>query len=156
MEPDAGTYNLDAALVEAAITPPTRVVLPVHLYGQPADMDAIVAVASRHGLAVLDDCAQAGSVTVECRTGLRMDTVSRAAYDPAPFRFSEDSEMPGFLSLHGRPTVATEYKGIPECALPGQHAAIFEIFRRAVPAGSCVLDLASGQGAWAQRLSDNG
>jgi SAM-dependent methyltransferase len=64
--------------------------------------------------------------------------------------------MAAFFSLHGRPTVATEYKGIPECALPGQHAAIFETFRKVVPAGSRVLDLASGHGAWARRLSDHG
>lgn len=59
IEPDPTTFNLDPARIEAAITPRTRAVLPVHLYGQPADMDAINAVARRRGLAVLDDCAQA-------------------------------------------------------------------------------------------------
>ena len=59
VEPDARTYNLDPTRLEAAITRRTKVILPVHLYGQPADMDAIQAIASRHGLAVLDDCAQA-------------------------------------------------------------------------------------------------
>lgn len=59
VEPDAATYNLDPARLAAAITPRSRAILPVHLYGQPADMDAIVAVADAHGLAVLDDCAQA-------------------------------------------------------------------------------------------------
>jgi dTDP-4-amino-4,6-dideoxygalactose transaminase len=59
VEPDPRTYNLDPARIAAAITPRTKVVLPVHLYGQPADMDAINAVAARHGLKVLDDCAQA-------------------------------------------------------------------------------------------------
>ncbi len=59
VEPVAATYNLDPARIEAAITPRTKVILPVHLYGQPADMDAINAVASTHGLKVLDDCAQA-------------------------------------------------------------------------------------------------
>lgn len=59
VEPDARTYNLDPARIEAAITPATRVILPVHLYGQPADMDAINAIAGKHGLKVLDDCAQA-------------------------------------------------------------------------------------------------
>lgn len=59
VEPDPHTYNLDPARLEAAITPRTRVLLPVHLYGLPADMDAIHAVAAKHGLKVLDDCAQA-------------------------------------------------------------------------------------------------
>ena len=59
VEPDAATHNLDPARVECAITPRTKAILPVHLYGQPADMDAINAIAHRHGLKVLDDCAQA-------------------------------------------------------------------------------------------------
>jgi dTDP-4-amino-4,6-dideoxygalactose transaminase len=59
VEPDPATFNLDPARIEAAITPRTRVLLPVHLYGQPADMDPIMALAARRGLKVLDDCAQA-------------------------------------------------------------------------------------------------
>jgi dTDP-3-amino-3,4,6-trideoxy-alpha-D-glucose transaminase len=56
---DPRTANLDPALLEAAITPRTRAIIPVHLYGQPADMDAIAAIATRHGLAVIEDAAQA-------------------------------------------------------------------------------------------------
>lgn len=59
VEPDPSTYNIDANRIEAAISPRTRALLPVHLYGQPADMDAINALASRHNLPVMDDCAQA-------------------------------------------------------------------------------------------------
>jgi dTDP-4-amino-4,6-dideoxygalactose transaminase len=59
VEPIAATYNIDPMRLEAAITPRTRVVVPVHLYGQPADMDPIGALARRHGLRILDDCAQA-------------------------------------------------------------------------------------------------
>ena len=53
------TYTLDPAQLAAAITPRTRAVIPVHLYGAPADMDAILAVARAHGLLVVEDCAQA-------------------------------------------------------------------------------------------------
>jgi dTDP-4-amino-4,6-dideoxygalactose transaminase len=56
---DPGTFTLDPARLEAAITPRTKAVLPVHLYGQTADMDAIGALATGHGLAVIEDAAQA-------------------------------------------------------------------------------------------------
>ncbi|MEX2015608.1 MAG: aminotransferase class I/II-fold pyridoxal phosphate-dependent enzyme, partial [Candidatus Hydrogenedentales bacterium] len=51
----ADTYNMDPAALEQAITPRTKGVVPVHLYGQPADMDAIQAVADKHGLWVVED-----------------------------------------------------------------------------------------------------
>lgn len=59
VEPDARTYNLDPERVEEAITPRTKAVMPVHLYGQPADMDAINEVARARGLRVIEDAAQA-------------------------------------------------------------------------------------------------
>lgn len=59
VEPDTRTYNLDPTRIEAAITPRTRAIIAVHLYGQPADMDAINAVAKKHGLKVIEDAAQA-------------------------------------------------------------------------------------------------
>jgi dTDP-4-amino-4,6-dideoxygalactose transaminase len=59
VEPDIASYNLAPELIEAAITPRTRVILPVHLYGCPAAMDAIRDIAGRHGLFVLEDSAQA-------------------------------------------------------------------------------------------------
>lgn len=59
VEPDFATCNIDPALIEAAITPRTRAIMPVHLYGQPVDMDSIMEVARRHGLKVIEDAAQA-------------------------------------------------------------------------------------------------
>jgi dTDP-4-amino-4,6-dideoxygalactose transaminase len=59
VEPDPRTYNLDPSAIEAAITPRTRVVLPTHLYGQPADLDPILDVVRRHKLKLLEDAAQA-------------------------------------------------------------------------------------------------
>jgi dTDP-4-amino-4,6-dideoxygalactose transaminase len=56
---DGETFTIDPAAIEAAITPRTVGIIPVHLYGQPADMDAIMAIARRHGLWVIEDCAQA-------------------------------------------------------------------------------------------------
>lgn len=55
---DPRTFNIDPAKIEAAVTPRTRAVLPVHLFGQPADMDAIGAICRKHGLLVVEDCAQ--------------------------------------------------------------------------------------------------
>lgn len=59
VEPDIRTYNLDPARIEAAVTPRTKAIMPVHLYGQPADMDPIMEAARKHGLFVVEDCAQA-------------------------------------------------------------------------------------------------
>jgi dTDP-4-amino-4,6-dideoxygalactose transaminase len=56
---DGATFTIDPAAIEAAITPRTVGIVPVHLYGQPADMDAIMAIATRHKLWVIEDCAQA-------------------------------------------------------------------------------------------------
>jgi dTDP-4-amino-4,6-dideoxygalactose transaminase len=53
------TFTIDPAAIEAAITPRTVGIIPVHLYGQPADMDAIMAIANKHKLWVIEDCAQA-------------------------------------------------------------------------------------------------
>lgn len=58
VDADPVTYNLDPTKLEAAITPKTRAIMPVHLYGQPADMDPIVEIARRHGLQVIEDAAQ--------------------------------------------------------------------------------------------------
>lgn len=59
VEPDVETHNIDPARIKSAITSATRAILPVHLYGQPADLDPILALARQHKLAVIEDAAQA-------------------------------------------------------------------------------------------------
>jgi len=73
---DPVTFTMDASLVEKAITPRTKVILPVHLYGHPADMGPINAVAARHGIPVLEDAAQAHGAENE---GQRAGTLGHAA-----------------------------------------------------------------------------
>jgi dTDP-4-amino-4,6-dideoxygalactose transaminase len=64
---DPVRLTIDPAAIEACITPRTKLILPVHLYGQPADMRAIMAIAARHGLAVVEDCCQAHLATCHGR-----------------------------------------------------------------------------------------
>jgi dTDP-4-amino-4,6-dideoxygalactose transaminase len=63
VEPDIHTYNINPDLLEAAITPKTKAIIPVHLYGQACNMTAIMAIAEKHGLKVIEDNAQAHGAT---------------------------------------------------------------------------------------------
>lgn len=76
VDTDPDDFCLDPALVEKKITPRTKALIPVHLYGHPADMDAILAIARKHGLKVIEDCAQAH--LAEYR-GRRVGTMGDAA-----------------------------------------------------------------------------
>ena len=73
---ERGTYLMDVSQLPAAITDRTRCVVPVHLYGQCIDMDRVLALADRHGLAVLEDCAQSAGAA---RSGRRAGSMSSAA-----------------------------------------------------------------------------
>lgn len=80
---DPVTYNLDPARVEAAITPRTRAVLPVSLYGQPADMDAINDIALRHNLPVIEDAAQSFGALYKGRPSGNLSTIGCTSFFPS-------------------------------------------------------------------------
>ena len=67
VEPHPETYNIDVSQIESVITNRTKAIIPVHLYGQPADMDAIIALAKKYGLKVLEDAAQAHGAQYKSR-----------------------------------------------------------------------------------------
>jgi dTDP-4-amino-4,6-dideoxygalactose transaminase len=81
VEPDEPIYNLNPARIEAAITPKTKAIMPVHLYGHPADMDPILEIARGYGLRVVEDAAQAhGAVYKGRRVGGHGDAVAWSFY----------------------------------------------------------------------------
>lgn len=81
VEPDERTCNINPSWLEAAITSRTRVILPVHLYGQPAELEPVLAIARRHGLRVLEDGAQAHSARYKGRRlGAHGDAVAWSFY----------------------------------------------------------------------------
>lgn len=65
MDIDEKTMNIDPALIEKAITPKTKAIMPVHIFGNPADMTAIMKIAEKHNLKVIEDCAQSFGATVD-------------------------------------------------------------------------------------------
>lgn len=80
---DAKTFNLDPKLVESAITSRTRAIMPVSLYGQCADFDAINAIAQRHGIPVIEDAAQSLGATYKGRQSCALSTIGCASFFPS-------------------------------------------------------------------------
>jgi UDP-2-acetamido-2-deoxy-ribo-hexuluronate aminotransferase len=81
IEPD--TCNIDPTLIEAAITPRTKAIMPVSLYGQVADMDEINAIAARHGLPVIEDAAQSYGATYRGRRSNHLSTIGCTSFFPS-------------------------------------------------------------------------
>lgn len=81
IEPD--TCNINVALIEEKITPRTRAIMPVSLYGQPADMDEINAIAARHGLTVIEDAAQSFGATYKGRKSGNLSTIGCTSFFPS-------------------------------------------------------------------------
>ena len=80
---DPQTYNLDPALLEAAITPRTRAIMPVSLYGQCAEFDAINAIAAKHGLPVIEDGCQSFGATYKGRRSCGLSTIGCTSFFPS-------------------------------------------------------------------------
>lgn len=80
---DPRTYNLDPALLEAAITPRTKAIIPVSLYGQCADFDAINAIAAKHGIPVIEDAAQSFGATYKGRKSCNLTTIACTSFFPS-------------------------------------------------------------------------
>jgi dTDP-4-amino-4,6-dideoxygalactose transaminase len=80
---DLRTYNIDPSLIEGAVTERTKAIIPVHLYGQPADMDAVNAIAARHGLMVLEDAAQAQGARYKGKRTGSLGTAAAFSFYPA-------------------------------------------------------------------------
>lgn len=77
------TYNLDVEQLEAAITPRTKAIIPVSLYGQCADFDAINAIAAKHGIPVIEDAAQSFGATYKGRKSCNLTTVACTSFFPS-------------------------------------------------------------------------
>jgi UDP-2-acetamido-2-deoxy-ribo-hexuluronate aminotransferase len=80
---DPRTYNLNPALLEAAITPRTKAIIPVSLYGQCADFDAINSIAAQHGIPVIEDAAQSFGATYKDRKSCNLTTIACASFFPS-------------------------------------------------------------------------
>jgi UDP-2-acetamido-2-deoxy-ribo-hexuluronate aminotransferase len=111
---DPATYNLDPVVIEAAITTRTKAIIPVSLYGQCADLDAINAIAARHGLPVVEDAAQSFGARYKDRLSCNLSTIACTSFFPSkPLGcygdggavFTNDPELAGIIrqiARHGQ------------------------------------------------------
>jgi dTDP-4-amino-4,6-dideoxygalactose transaminase len=115
---DPLTYNLDPEAVAAAVTPRTKAIVPVHLYGQPAEMDALMAIAEQHGLAVIEDAAQAIGAEYKGRRAGSIGhvgclsfypTKNLGAYGDAGMVVTNDADLAGKLDVLRRQGGKTKY-----------------------------------------------
>ena len=91
---DSETFNIDPLKIEKAITKKTKAIVPVHLYGQPADMDSIIKIAKKHKLIVIEDCAQAHGATYKGgKVGLFGDLGCFSFYPTKPLAAYGDGGM---------------------------------------------------------------
>ena len=77
------SYNIDPKLIEAKITPKTKAIIPVSLYGQPADMDEINAIAAKHGIAVIEDACQSFGAVYKGRKSCNLSTIGCTSFFPS-------------------------------------------------------------------------
>jgi dTDP-4-amino-4,6-dideoxygalactose transaminase len=114
-EIDSATANIDARRIPDVLTPRTRAILPVHLYGQPADMDGILGVAAKHGLRVIEDCAQAVGARHRSR---RVGTLG----DIGCFSFYPSKNLGAFGD--GGAIVTNDSKLAETCRMLGNHGGL--------------------------------
>lgn len=113
---DPTSYNLNPSLIEARITPRTKAILPVHLYGNPADMPTIVEIAQRHGLAVIEDAAQAHGAAIK---GRKVGAFGSAAFSFYPTKNMTTIE--GGMIVTDDEGVATRARRIREHGASGRY-----------------------------------
>ncbi len=120
---DPATANLDVRAIESRITPATKAIVPVHLYGQPAEMDAISRMARSHGLLVIEDCAQAAGARYG---GRRVGTIG----DAGCFSFYPSKNLGG---LGDGGAIVTDDAGLAErCRTLANHGGVIKYQHRVV------------------------
>ena len=142
---DEKTLTMDAAQLEAAITHRTRVIIPVHLYGHPTDMDPILAIARSHGLKVVADAAQAHGAIYRGRSIATLGDVAcfsfypsknLGAYGDAGAVATNDSELAGRMASlrdHGRSEKYLHETEGYSCRMDGLQAAVLSAKLRYLP-----------------------